>query len=144
MPWIALFLLACTTDEKPVDDTAPADTSPGDPDDPAEEPVVLSVDAYCMLPAGASTEAWFVSAQVSDPQGAGTVVSGEVRVARDGVDLTTQPLTCDGASTCAGSFDAVAEGIICAEAAEYIFSFTVSDADGHVADAFGCQGRAGP
>lgn len=139
---VLLLVLPACTGEKP--DDSGEDTGPlVDTDDPAVEPVVVSVDAYCALPPGASSETWYVSAQVSDPQGAETVVSGEVRVARDGSDLTTQALTCDGTSTCTGSFDAAATGIVCAEAGEYIFSFTVTDADGHVADAFGCQGRQG-
>lgn len=137
--WSVLLLLAACTGGG--DSGGPAADSAGetggDPDDPADEPVVRAVDAVC------AADAWTVTAQVDDPQGVATVVAGEVVVARDGVDLHRAPLTCDGLGTCSGGFGAAEAGAACAEAGNHIFRFTVTDEDGHVADAFGCQGRAG-
>lgn len=114
------------------------DTDEGEGDtwpEGAEAPVVRgSQEIVCDGSSQSGGETWVVQLQVDDPQGAWTVVSGEMDVVMpDGETRATYGLVCDS-GVCSGSFREDYDGIGCALEGRITFRVLVEDEDGHFSD----------
>ncbi len=132
-----------TDTDADTDADADADT---DADADPDMPVIESADAYCYETGEGDTwEQWMAICEVSDPQGADTIVAFDmddniVDVADGGSAVTTEYLVC-AKGTCSASFAASTYGMDCASASNYSFTFTVVDEDGNVSSPAVASGR---
>lgn len=157
---LSLLLFAGCGDDKESGDTGdvPETGDPGDtqdtedtedPNDDENAPVIESASATCAEhQTGDTYWKWTLEAQADDPQGVDTIVSydpdNSVCVVTDagGTEYTTQALACaDG--TCTGSFKQDDYMVLCTNAGNYTFTFTVVDEDGNVSEPYAVQGAQG-
>ncbi len=126
------------------DADADADT---DADADPDQPVIESADASCYETGEGDTwEEWMAICQVSDPQGTETIPAMDmdnslVQVTEESNEVTTQILVCDAKGTCSATFRAETYSMGCDKASDYVFTFTVADEDGNVAEAVVVSGR---
>jgi hypothetical protein len=127
-----------------VDETENGDPNPDAPD-------IYAGDVYCCRhTTGAEAWYWFVSVQVSDPQGPDTLADGgpesphEVNV----LGLSGSPLaeyggglTCDDKGECHTSWNENVDGIDCEGAENYTIEVIVGDRDGHLSEPWEDLGR---
>lgn len=101
----------------------------------AEAPVVQSVATMdCSNTTGG--ELWVLQVVVDDPQGAWTVVNGDVGVIMpSGSERARYALVCEN-GVCSGSFLASYDDIPCDMRGRVSFAFVVQDEDGNVSEVF--------
>lgn len=121
---------------------ADTDTAAGVTD--GETPTILGADAWCYFhTTGDQYYNWDAAASVSDPQGPDTLSGGTLVALRDGEEVVTHLLACDGdAARCTTTFREDSDGILCEDADSYTFRFTVVDEDDHVSGPVEVVGRA--
>lgn len=135
---LALFLLAaCSGDDPQKDDTGAKDDTDADDTGGGNggvKPTIVGMETFDCSKWQSAGDTWSFSVNVDDPQGADTVVSGDVAVlSGDGGELASYVLTC-GSGQCFGSFRASYDGIGCSLDGEVVLRFVIADEEGNESD----------
>lgn len=139
-----LLAIACTgeTGGAGSDDSDDGGGGGGEPNPDA--PTILALDVYCCNPAqGPKAWYWVLEAQVSDPQGNGTIAEAgsdsgnEVNVRGSGGG-GGEPIAeygagfhCDDKGVCGTSWQQQTDNILCSSADSYEIELIVADEDGN-------------
>ncbi len=106
----------------------------GDGPAPLENPSLSYVSAACLE---GTVAFWQLALVATDPQGIDTLSSSATCEiypvgVTEGDPRHTLDLECDGAGSCRQNYDGSDEGVLCSEASNWDFHFTIMDDDGYL------------
>ena len=105
----------------------------GDDPAPLENPSLSYVSAACLE---GTVAFWQLVLVATDPQGIDTLSRATCEIypvgVTEGDPRHTLTLECDGAGSCRQNYDGEDEGVLCSEASNWDFHFTIMDDDGYL------------